>query len=254
MRRTPARIRLQARLACGIFAGLAALPIVAAPPVPALAQESSEERGNLAFGVTGGTLGIGAEAALKLHPNVILRATASGGALSTFFDIGVDDTVFDKSQPYWYGTSQKYEFSPSVMSAGLLLDVHLFRDGGRLTGGFRYLSYTLDSKLTTEGPAYTIGETYYTKQQAGNVTAEVKNGSSILPYIGIGYDSAFFKDYRFSIGIDAGVLIGSSPRVTLNTGPGVSAADKEAEEKKLAKNLDALDYFPVLMMTAKYRF
>ena len=220
----------------------------------AAAQEGGEERGNLAVGITGGTLGIGAEAALKLHPNVILRASASGGALTTFFDMGIEDTVRGNGQSY-YWTNQSYEFRPSsIMSAGLLMDVHLFRDGGRITGGLRYLSYTLDSKLTTDGDAVLIGETVYTKSQAGDVTAEVKSGATLLPYVGIGYDSAFFKDYRFSIGIDAGVIIGSSPKATVHASPAVAGADKEEAARKLEKDLDALNYFPVLMMTAKYRF
>ena len=75
------------------------------------------------------------------------------------------------------------------------------------------------------------------------------------PYAGIGYDASFFKQYGLSLSLDAGVIVGSKPQAKVSTtGAGVSQTDRLAEQKKVETDVAFLRYYPVVMLSAKYRF
>lgn len=231
---------------------------------PAAAQsdreDSQSERSNFAFGVTAGTLGVGAEVAVKLHPNLVMRASASAWTLDTAikFDNG------DRFPGLLLGqfVEQSTTLTPSVTSAGLMLDVHLFRDGGRMSGGLRYLDYGAEGAITSNDASLVkIGNNVYVKDSNAKVGIAVTNGSPFLPYAGLGYDAAMFKDYGLSLSIDAGVIFGSKPQAVVTAtnvrtpfGGQVSPEDLKIEQKKIEDDLKGLQYFPVLMLSAKYRF
>lgn len=227
----------------------------------ALADEEKidfSELGKFSVGVTGGTLGVGAEVAAKLHPNFVVRGTGSAWSLTTPVVLGNDNSFAVPSIAYSI-SSQHYEYTSSVRSGGLLLDVHAFRDGGRMTAGMRYLSFDLDGTLVNKNnPGWVkVGSTVYrtTASEAGNVTSKVTNSSTFLPYFGLGYDSSFFKHYGLSLSLDAGVIFGGEPKATVSaTGTGVTKTDLDAEQKKIESDFKWLNYYPVLMMAAKYRF
>ena len=234
--------------------------VVVTTGIPIASAQADEEKTDLAdlgkfsVGVSAGTLGIGGEIAVKMHPNFILRGTASTWSLNSVASIG-NDTSF--AVPGNSFSSQHYGYTSSVTSAGLLLDIHAFRDGGRMTTGVRYLAYDLDGTIINKQDVnfVKVGGTVYTKAQAGVVTAKVTNGSTILPYAGIGYDASFFKQYGLSLSLDAGVIVGSKPQAKVSTtGAGVSQTDRLAEQKKVETDVAFLRYYPVVMLSAKYRF
>ena len=117
-------------------------------------DDAQNERSNYAFGITGGTLGVGGELALKLHPNFVIRGTGSTFSFpSISFDNG--DTFTHPLYASGRIVKQDVTLTPTVVSAGLLLDMHLFRDGGRVTGGFRYLDFEGQGKIS-HGEAATL--------------------------------------------------------------------------------------------------
>ena len=75
---------------------LASWLALAANSTPAIAQSDKEEqadvseRGNFAFGASVGTMGVGGEIAMRVHPNFVLRATGSSWALSQYLPLGSD--------------------------------------------------------------------------------------------------------------------------------------------------------------------
>ena len=88
----------------------------------------------------------------------------------------------------------------------------------------------------------------------GPITAEVSNSSKFLPYLGFGYDSAFFSSSNISIGIDVGVLFGTNATSRI-IAKGVAQTDLDAEKARLDSRVASMvEIYPVVMMTAKYRF
>lgn len=217
-------ISRRSAVAIATFAGLAWTMVSGA----AVADEDGiSNRGNWAIGVTAGTLGLGPEVAILLHPNFVLRGNATwleAQLPSVSFGVG--------SQQEEYETDQV-----SVMSAGIMVDWHPFRDGGRFSAGVRYHDHAI-SGVRTKGP----GGIEETDSKFG---FEAVNTSKVLPYVGFGYDSAFFKDYGLSVSTDFGVLFGVSHDVTAT--PARNADDIETD-------FNGVSIFPVIQLSTKYRF
>ncbi len=235
--------------------GLALLPLVSTAVV---AQESDpdadrQERGNWAIGLPVSTLGAGAEVALRLHPNFVVRGIGTFGQAPW----AVDSVTFGTSSGSTGTTfATKYsldDFSVSAMRA--VVDWHLFRDGGRLSAGFAYVSYEatgelrLDSAMNADN--LRIGDGVYAVSAVRGMSYTIANASQFLPYVGFGYDTSFFKSYGFSISTDFGVLFGIDHDVSLKGGA-ISASDRDKEQTTIADKLPGL--YPVISLSAKYRF
>lgn len=191
------------------------------------AEDGAGYRGNWAFGVTAGTLGIGPEIAVLLHPNFVVRANA------TWLEAPLPTVTFGAGdQQEEYQTD-----SVSMMSAGILIDWHPFRDGGRFSAGVRYHDHEITG-VRTQGP----GGIEETNSPFGFTAV---NSSKVLPYLGFGYDSAFFKDYGLSVSTDFGVMFGMSHDVD------VTPATNRTE---IEDDFNSISVFPVIQLSTKYRF
>ena len=181
-----------------------------------------------------GTMGIGADVALSLHPRITVRA---GG---NFFPIDFDITASDVS----------YSFdlpSPQLM---LVADVMLLGPF-RLTGGVRFLGNDLEATATL-APTETvdIGASTYTGAEVGSLIGVI-GANKLAPYVGIGIGNVARRGFGFFL--DLGVAFQGAPEVTLDaTGPIADVVsfqtDLDQEIASFEDDIDLYQYYPVVSL------
>jgi hypothetical protein len=214
-----------------------------------VAQEAFARDGSsapFAFGVTVGTLGLGAEASILATSNVVLRVNGS------FYGLDLSEDASKSSST----VSSEYKFNADAVFAGAIVDWHPFSGGFRLSAGARYVDLQLKATALT---GLSIGNNDYTAAQVGAVRATVSNSNKIAPYIGLGYDAAHFKGkgFNFAFGIDVGAMhIGKvDAKITTDKTVAGLQADIDKETKSLESKLDKYtSFYPVIMMSGRLTF
>lgn len=222
----------------------------------AQASEPSGRPNLFAFGVIGGTLGVGGELSILVYDGIVLRANAST------YSMDLNETVSS-----FGGTLNDYNFRANGLFAGGLVDLHPFGSGWRLSLGARYVDLDLksdDPNNDTDGQGnhvgVSIGNSKYTFAQVGAVHTKVRNKNSTAPYLGFGYDAAHFQSngVGFSLGFDLGAIYAGDPEVKITTDksnvPGL-VTDIALEEEKLKSEIRKwYNFYPVLMLSGKVSF
>jgi hypothetical protein len=230
-------------LHCGCIGALLGLLAAPAHALPSIALSGEI-----------GTLGLGAQAGFKLMPWVNVRGSVQG--LQFNHAISKDNTDYDGSF--------------RLLSYGALLDVYPFTRGPRLSVG-----------IFGNGNRLDIDAGCATSCTANDLTIEGANASlagsvrfaSSAPYAGLGWGNAMAGG-PFFFSADLGVMFQGSPKVSLGAsgtatvtdGSGNSRSDVnlaadpqvqsqvEAEQSNLAGQLHSYSYYPVLMLSAGWRF
>jgi hypothetical protein len=226
-------------------------------PLPAESQPLPDQTlGRWAVGLNGGTLGIGGEVSAYVNSFLVLRATA------TWLKFDPSSLLSDLSS-----SDNGYNFSLSQIAAGGLVDLHPFRNGFRVVAGIEYADFNFRQSVSAQS-SYTINGTNYTSAQIGNLYTNVSIKNEAAPYIGVGWDSAFYCGYiagtntaakcdQFTIGFDVGALYTGGVNVTQTTDRTVAglATDLAAESGHLQNTFNEFySFYPVVMVNAKYRF
>jgi hypothetical protein len=211
--------------------------LLAHPITDASAQTPAAN--NPAIGITAGTLGLGGEISFKIIGNFVVRLTAGGANYS-----------FTKN-----AEGADYRGKISGFNAGLIGDWHPFENGFRLSGGARYVN--AEFLGSTTGANLSIGGHTYTPAQYGTLSLSLKNGNSVAPYLGLGWDSAHYATSSWAFAVDFGAMYLGDPRVSLTaTGTAAGlAADLVQQEQKLKDSVGKYGrFYPVAQLAAKYRF
>jgi len=192
---------------------------------------------DLGVGVTAGTLGLGIEASTKLTDMLVVRLIGTG---------------LDWNHAY-IGDDYNYDWDAQIRSLGLVADLHPFGGGLRLSAGLRYIDLNFEGSANYTA-RYSIGNGTYLSSEIGDVTI-TNRIDTVAPYLGVGYDSTHF-DSALSFGIDIGALYVGDSDVDLTTTRSIAglAADIQREEDKLKGAKWFRDFYPVVMMSLKYRF
>ena len=220
-------------------------PLLGIAAVFAASPALAEETNSFSLGPSISSLGIGAEAGYRLNDNFGFR----GGA--NYFQ--------------WSGSRKiediDYDVDLTLASGGLVADYYPFSGGFRLSGGARINGNKVDLKATPGASVQVdVGGSTYTGAELGRLDGDVKF-NRIAPYIGLGYEANVSKS--FSISFDAGALWQGKPKVGLRANPGAGvppadaariSADVERERQDIEDDLKAFQFYPVLSITAKYRF
>jgi hypothetical protein len=226
------------------------------PPPPAQPPPPDQNLTPFAIGLTGGSLGFGGEVSYLVHPFVALRATATW--------LKFDPSSFLSN---FAAADDNFNFSLSQIAAGGLVDVHPFRNGFRIVGGVEYADFNFRQSNSTQ-TTYTINNQSYTFAQIGNLYTSVTIKNKAAPYVGLGWDSAFYCGYidvsslaprcdRFTIGFDLGALYTGGVTVSQTSDKSVPglAANLTAESDSLQSTFNKFySFYPVAMLTAKFRF
>jgi len=196
---------------------------------------------DFALGARAGTLGFGAEAALGLSDNLVVR----GGLGSFFFEFDgeYDDVDYTLSPPSTTGT----------------LGVDFYPTGGsfRLMAGlmFRSGDFELQSGDLSEAGGIEIGDNEY--DEAGTLKGTLASNST-APFLGLG----FGHHTRGGIGLflDLGVAFMGTTEVGLTAqGPIASVPGFQQDLDKEAQNIeddagDYLEYWPIFSIGLKIPF
>jgi hypothetical protein len=219
-----------------IVAALLCASAAIAAPATVAAQAPSK---GFTAAVTGGTLGIGPEAAFRgRHFGV--RGNATFLSVSRGFDS--DDIDYDGKI--------------KLRSAGIMLDVFPTGSGFRLSAGARTNGNRARVVATPTAPTE-VGGTVYTPTQIGTLTgrADTKN---FAPALTVGYAGGLRSGFVF--GVEAGALFQGKVRIREFTSSSNFAsnpafrASLEAERRDLQDDVDDYKVYPILQFSIGYRF
>lgn len=222
-------------------------------PFMAVAQ-SGNQPGDLDFGVNASSLGAGGEIRYVVTPWLAVRGNANG--------IGFVEATEIK------GTL--YDFDVKFASAGLIVDVHPFAPGFRVSVGARYGETEIDFKTRPrECPSHDQCSVLDVAL-GGDVVAAAVQGSvfsygegsikfnKFVPYVGLGYEGALYEPWGLRIGIDLGLAYQGKPKIIYRPkGEAVLLMDEEDIQDRIrdAENqVKFLRFFPVVGLTVSRRF
>ncbi len=198
----------------------------------------------IGVGVTGkvGTTGLGGDVTVPLVSNWLnLRGGYNFGELSGSLTEG----------------DIAYQADLHLESVPILLDLHPFHGGFRITGGVFYNRNEID--LSSVVDASTIGG-FGSGFGTTTVNANVGWSEEFAPYLGIGWGNAADDntlDLPIAVGfsLDIGAFYQGSPGVVLTESTGtVSAPDLAIEAAQIEDDLSDLKFFPVITVGIHIRF
>lgn len=197
---------------------------------PALAE------GNLSFGITGGTLGIGPQIGYRFNKQLGVRADATFLSLSHSFS----------------SNDLHYDGHAKLESVGGSIDLYPFGGGFRVSGGMRSNGNQADATATpTQNTS--IGGATFTPQQIGTLKgrAHVKD---FAPQVTFGYGGKLRK--ALTAGIDVGVLAQGRVHIsnfTSSTGM-IPQARLDQERDSLQHDVSKYRVYPIAQLSFGYRF
>ena len=202
------------------------------PHIEAVAEDRS-------FGATAGMLGLGLVYAYSFSERLAIRGGINGSSYS-----------FDQTK-----SGIDYEFDINWESASVALDFHPTRGALRLSAGVLKNGNSLSTRSSVSKNV-TVGGATYTLTEVGTLRGAV-SFNSIAPFIGIGWD--WFRNNRFGITFDFGVVSQGSPTVSLSAdgsllGAPMFLADLAAEEAELKNSFGDLDSMPFVTFGLMFRF
>ena len=212
--------------------------------VPAAADEPAKPS-LWSFGVTAGTLGAGVEASARVYDNVVFRVNGSYVKLDSSWVLSASSLAKD------------YNLDVAGIFAGGILDYHPFSSGWRLSAGARYVDIDLQGVAKN---GMSLGGVSYTADQVGNVTATVRNGNPVAPYLGFGYDSSHFSTdgSGFKLGFDIGAMYIGEPDVSITTARTPASptftSDVSSAATSIKDSLRNYPFYPVAMLSARFSF
>jgi hypothetical protein len=220
-----------------VFAQDVSPPLQASPPAPSKPDKPPARHiSPFYFGITGGSLGVGPEVSYALSRHVDLRGNV------TFLDFS--HRFHSGGIPY-YGEAH-------LGSGGLMLDYRPFGGGFFLSAGARLNKNKLRANSTLNGSVVVSGVTY-TASRIGTLRG-YGDFRPVAPTLSLGYAGTLRRGFK--LGIEAGAMFMGGARVYpfSYTGRNVSASRLEAQRASLQHNIDKYQVYPILQLTAGYRF
>ncbi len=199
--------------------------------------------GGVGVGVNLSTLGPGIEVTGKLLPVLNIRGGVQGFNYSTSTSI----------------ENVRYDADFSTVSGKLLLDVHPFVMGFRITGGVIYNQMNIDLDAQPSG-SYNIGGLPIPASQIGTLHGEI-DIDPFAPYVAIGFGNGAKDKLLLDLGfnVELGVAFHKAPEAKLMaTGP--IATDPtfqlllERERISFEDDIRNFKYYPVLQLGISYTF
>jgi hypothetical protein len=195
------------------------------------------------IGVTGkvGTTGLGADLTVPLVSNWLnLRGGYNFGELRPSLTEG----------------DIKYSADVHLESVPILLDLHPFHGGFRITGGVYFNRNEIDLSSVVDASTIGLGS----GAGPATVNANVGWSNEFAPYLGIGWGNAADDntlDLPIAVGfsLDIGAFYQGSADVLITESTGtVSAADLAIEAAQIEDDLSDLKFFPVVTVGIHVRF
>lgn len=189
-----------------------------------------------------GTPGAGVEAQLSLGPVFVLRA-------------GIDTLGYDVDQSF-DGVDYSGRFDFDTVSA--FVDLHPFQNAFLISGGVYIGDRSIGLSARPSVPVE-IGGQIVTPGQVGTLSGAIKL-SDVAPFVGVGFDDAFYRDSRFGFRAIAGFAWSEAPEVALNSTGGSLSNDPafrarlEQEARDISAEAEDKGIFPIVQLGATVRF
>jgi hypothetical protein len=227
-------------------------PVVAAAPAPGAAPAAEPKKWGVGVRAQASTLGFfGVDAGYKFSNNFHARLGFDlGSAGYNTSNSGVDyDANLNLSNVHLLG-----DYFP--FGGGLRLTGGLIVQGNRLSGNAKP---TAGGQINLNGQNYTLGSAV--TDQINGIGSEAAFGSSVAPYLGIGFGTPISPGLSFNA--DLGVMFPGSPSVKLsprlspNLDPAVASQitnDVREQEAKTNRDIAGFSVYPVLSIGFSYAF
>ena len=185
-----------------------------------------------------GTTGLGGDVTLPLVSNWMnLRAGYNFGEL----------------RPSITEAGIKYKADVHLDSVPILLDLHPFHGGFRVTAGVYYNKNDMDLSSTV-GPGTEIGGIVIPPGLSTTLNGHVSWSKEFAPYLGVGWGNAAGDD-NVGFSLDIGAYYQGSPDVLLTESSGlVPPADLLLEQQQLEDDLSDFKFYPVITVGIYIRF
>lgn len=207
-----------------------------------LIAPTSAKAKNIAVGLKGGSAGIGGEVTVGLLSKLNFR---SGMNFFSYDGSGIESET-------------EYDYTVKLRSVPLLLDYYPFDNGFKVTSGVFINNSKVTGVAQPEGLVLDIGGIEYKILSIGDVNGKI-DFRKASPYLGIGWGNALSKGSPVKVTVDIGVLFQGKPNVTLEPTKDTSLIpgfddSLEKETADLKKDLEYLQYYPVVSLGVAYSF
>lgn len=196
----------------------------------------------VSVGARAGTLGFGAESAVRVNNRVVLRGVATGAEMTMTETLdGVD-----------------YDGALSLGGTGLQADISPFRSGFYVSVGAFHNRNAVDlDAAIAPTESVTLGDTTYTGAQVGALAATA-DFNSVAGYVGTGWSGSVLRS-RLVAFVEAGAYLQGSPAVTYTATGALASdptfiADLEAEAASVEDDLSIAGTYPVATVGLRLRF
>lgn len=222
-------------------AALIALTLITVS-VGAAEAQSRHPRSPITAALNMGTTGVGAEAHLAVGPVFVLRG-------------GIDTLGYDFDETYGevdYGG--RFDFD----TVSGFVDLHPFLNGFLISGGVYVGDRTIDLDARPSATVE-IGGATFTPAQVGTLSGRIKL-SETAPFVGIGYDDAFYREGAWGFRGIVGVAWSQQPEVGLTSSGGSLSNDPafrarlDAEAREIQEDAEDKAFFPVVQLGLTHRF
>jgi hypothetical protein len=214
------------------------------------------------LGILAGAIGLGQAQESGSTGGVGLTAKVGTLGLGGDLTLGINDYLGVRVQGNWlklsgYSRADEgtYYIDANLNSYGVLLDVHPFGGGFRLSGGLLANRNNLDLRADLTAPVELDDQDFLLSDFTGKVTFE-----ETAPYLGFGFGNAAGRDGRWHFACDFGVMIQGSPMISASATsslpelqPAVDAALAN-DVADLQDDVDPFKYYPVISFGVSYRF
>lgn len=207
---------------------------------------AAEDVNRFSAGVTGGTLGLGAEVGYAFSPRVRIRGLAAG--LDASHDIEPDGQ-----------SDLRYDADVELRNAAAFVDFHPFSGNFRVSAGMVVSDNSGDGSATCRQTFCNFGDGSNILVQGDRVDVDVEFSDAAHPYLGIGWSSTPDSTGDWLFSIDLGATYLGDPDVDASiSGPSsgnpLAQQEVENEERNIEDDLEDFEFYPVVMIGAAYRF
>jgi len=201
---------------------------------------ADEDVGKFDVGPSIGTLGIGLEGGYRATDYLGVRAGFNMFSLNVKTNSSGINYSTDINLATVGSTVDLYPFAHASNGSGFRVSAGLKWDGN-------------EAKVNaTPANTVVVGNTAYAPAAIGTINGKL-TFNPVAPYLGVGYSGRIFDSVYLAF--DAGAIYQGSAKVSLSSTSGlISQADLDAEKSKIKSKLDLLQFYPVAMVSAKYRF
>jgi hypothetical protein len=193
------------------------------------------------------TLGLGGSVIRKIVPALNARVGVNG------FSLGRDIEETDLT----------YEGDLNLLNVTTGLDYYPFKQSGfHLSGGLTFGNNNIKGTATNNDTIDLGGQTF-TADELGTVDAEVDITNDVAPFLGIGWGNPVAEGKGLGFWLNAGVVFGGSPEVTVTPNPSVNVPDEFQDEldraardeaQDIEDDINFIEVYPVLSLGLSYQF